>query len=260
MSPRAYFERLDAGTYRATPETGGGWDPEELHFSPLGGLLVHAIRAHASAHGTPGLQLSRVSFDILGRLAIGDYAIQVEISRPGRTIELIRATAAVAGRTVVEARAWMLIASETRAVAGGEPPALPRPATVAPWRMTQHWPGGFVASLDIRAVEQREVGRATAWVTTPVELLAGEPDPVASFVALIDIANGIAPRQKPTEWLFPNVDLTLHLHREPEYSWVGLDTTVVFGPSGLGVTSTVLHDERGPVGVANQAVTVRRVD
>ncbi|MFD7324147.1 AzlC family ABC transporter permease [Streptomyces sp. NPDC059875] len=53
------------------------------------------------------------------------------------------------------------------------------------------------------------------------------------------------------------VDLTLHLHRRPEGRWTGLDTTVVFGPTGHGVTSTVLHDVAGPVGHAQQILTIR---
>ncbi|GAA1466725.1 hypothetical protein NE857_17510 [Nocardiopsis exhalans] len=60
---------------------------------------------------------------------------------------------------------------------------------------------------------------------------------------------------------FPNVDLTVHLHSQPEGPWVGLDSSVVFGPSGLGLglglDSTVLHDRLGAVGSAEQRLTVR---
>ena len=34
-------------------------------------------------------------------------------------------------------------------------------------------------------------------------------------------------------------------------------TTVVFGPTGQGLTSSVLHDESGPVGRAEQTLTIR---
>jgi hypothetical protein len=59
--------------------------------------------------------------------------------------------------------------------------------------------------------------------------------------------------------MYPNVDLTVHLHRQPEGPWTGLDTTVTFGPTGQGLTSTVLHDLNGPVGHAQQILTVRPV-
>jgi hypothetical protein len=56
---------------------------------------------------------------------------------------------------------------------------------------------------------------------------------------------------------FPNVDLTAHLVRSPEPGWLGFDTTVTFGPTGHGLTSSVLHDEHGPVGTLAQSLTVR---
>ncbi len=84
--------------------------------------------------------------------------------------------------------------------------------------------------------------------------------PLARYITLVDTANGIAVRQQPEQWMFPNVDLTIHLHRQPVPGAVGLDTTVVFGPTGQGLTTTILHDEQGPVGHAAQVLTVRPRD
>src|SRR5690606_10478144 len=101
-------------------------------------------------------------------------------------------------------------------------------------------------------------GRAATWVRTEVNLVEGEPtDEVTAFLALVDTANGIASREKPSEWMYPNLDLSIHLHRQPEGRWVGLDTTVVFGGTGQGLTSTVLHDVTGPVGHAQAILRVR---
>ncbi len=182
----------------------------------------------------------------------------METIRPGRTIELIEAMVLIAGRPVVRARAWLLAALDTSAVAGGPDDRLTPPEALSPWSMTPMWPGGFIASLDARLVAPSRPGRAAAWVSTRHALVAGEPvSPLASYVALVDAANGIAVRQPPTAWMFPNVDLTVHLHRQPEGHWTGLDTTVTFGPTGQGLTSTVLHDVDGPVGHAQQILTVR---
>ena len=59
--------------------------------------------------------------------------------------------------------------------------------------------------------------------------------------------------------MFPNVDLTIHLFRQPVRGWVGFDTRVTMGPTGLGLTSTTLHDVEGPVGRAEQLLTVREM-
>jgi hypothetical protein len=252
----SYFERIGSGRFRPTVHAGGAWDPSELHFGPVSALMVHAIERHVGAPRT-GMLLSRVSFDIFGRLAADDCEITVKTIRPGRTIELVEATLVIRDRVVATARAWFLGAVDTGAVAGGGASPLPAPEDLADWDLTSVWPGGFVASLAVRG-ERPRPGRATAWLSTDVELVAEERvSPLASYVALIDPANGIGSRESADEWIFPNVDLTLHFHRQPQGRMVGLDITVVFGPAGQGVTTTQLHDLSGPVGYAQQSVTVR---
>lgn len=259
MSTDSYYEPIDTHRYKPTSHASGAWDPDEQHFSPLGGLVVHAIDRHLAARPEPGgLVLARISFDILGRLGLEECEIQVETVRPGRTIELLEAVVVIAGRAVVRARAWLLAPGDTARITGGGPDPLTPPEGLASWPLHAEWPGGYIASVDVRPTAPPRPGRTTAWVSTPLELVAGQPSSaLASFVALVDTANGIAVRQSPAEWMFPNVDLTVHLHRQPEGRWTGLDTTVTFGPAGHGVTSTVLHDVHGPVGYAEQILTVR---
>ena len=261
--PDAYFTRTGPHTFQPTSHTGGAWSESEQHISPLGGLIVHEIQAHAAAREgqaqpSDSLAISRLSMDILGVLPVDEFDIHVQVIRPGRTIELLEATVTATGRPAICARAWRLATADTKHVSGGEDAALPSPQAVQPWPLTSVWPGGYIASLDVRPTTQPEPGRATAWVHTPLQLLEDEPSSdLARFVALVDTANGIAVRRSPREWMFPNVDLTIHLHRQPEGDWVGLDTTVVFGPAGHGLTSTVLHDGLGPVGRAEQSLTIR---
>jgi hypothetical protein len=254
----AYFIRLGPGRFRPTQHTGGAWSTSEQHFSPLGGLLVHEIELFAAARGNDELMTARITFDILSPVAIEDFEVQVEVVRPGRTVELIQAAAFARGRAVAQARAWRLQRQDTSAVAGGEPQALPPPESVALYPLSDVWPGGYVASLDFRLVGEPVVGRGKAWARTRVALVAGEQvGNLARFVALIDTANGVAVRVSPDEWFYPNVDLSIHLFRQPTGGWVGFDTSVVFGGDGLGLTSTTLHDVDGPVGHAEQMLTIR---
>jgi hypothetical protein len=258
----AYFERLAPGRYRPTEHTGGAWSVTEQHVSPLNGLLVHEIdrfvAARAGDRGPDVLVTSRLAFEILGVAPIDDFDVHVEVVRAGRTIELLEAVAVSGGRPVVRVRAWRLIRHDTAAVAGGQPDALSPPDGLRSWPLSSVWPGGYIASLDVRPLGEPEPGRTTAWLRSPVALVADEPaGDLARYVGLVDTANGIAARQSPKTWMFPNVDLTIHLHRQPQGDWVGLDTTVVFGPDGQGLTTTVLHDLAGPVGRAEQLLTVR---
>ncbi len=258
----SYFVRTGPDRFLPTPHTSGAWATTEQHVAPLTGLVVHEIERATSgpaAGGTPDARvIGRLSFDILGVVTIEEFAVEVVTVRPGRTIELLEAVVTQHGRTVCRARVWRLSTHDSSAVSGGAPERIPHPDTVPPQHLRGVWPGGYIDSLDVRPVVPAGPGRATTWLATGIPLLAGEPvSDLARYVGLVDTANGIAVREDPRTWMFPNVDLTLHLHRNPQGHWVGLDTTVVFGTDGVGLTETVLHDVHGPVGRAAQCLTVR---
>jgi hypothetical protein len=253
--PAAYFVPLGDGRFRATSHTSGAWSEAEQHISPMTGLVVHEIERRLPSE----LVVSRVAMDILGTVAVDEFSVDLSVVRPGRTIELVEALVTWAGRSVVLARVWRLAAGDTAAVAGGEPPAA---STDLPsWDMTSVWPGGYIASLDVRRAADAVPGRATAWVGSPLALVDGEESShLARYLMLVDTANGISVREDPRRWMFPNVDLTIHLHRQPvagPVGPVGLETTVTFGGTGQGLTHSVLHDARGPVGRASQSLTIR---
>ncbi len=254
----SYFVRAGPNRFRPTEHTGGGWDPREQHFSPMGGLMTHCIDRFVATREADDLLTSQITFDILGTVSMDEFDVTVETIRPGRSIELLEAVAVSRGRPVVRGRAWRLLRSDTSTVAGGTPAPLPHPDEVEPHSLSATWPGGYIASLEFRPIDRSATGHAVAWVRTSVDLVADEEaSDLARFVTLLDTANGIAPRAAPNEWFYPNVDLSLHLYREPRGEWAGLDASVVFGADGRGLTSTVLHDTDGPVGRAEQSLTVR---
>jgi hypothetical protein len=259
LDGESYFVRIGANRFRPTSHTAGAWSATEQHFSPIGGLLTHAIERFVAARRGDPLVTATIAFDILGTVELEDFDVRVEVIRPGRTIELLEAVATAGGRPFVRARAWRLLLEDTAEVAGGQPDRLIPPENLEPWPLSSVWPGGYIASLEFRPVEGPAVGRTTAWIRTPIHLVAGEEvSALARFVGLIDTANGIAVRRPPETLFYPNVDLSISLYRQPLGAWVGLDTTVVFGETGQGVTSTTLHDVEGPVGVATQTLTIRR--
>jgi Thioesterase-like superfamily len=254
----SYFTALGGDRYMPTEHAGGAWQPGELHFAPLGGLLTHAVETHRAAAGAAPLLLSRIAFDILGFLALDAIAVRVETRRPGRTIELTEATASIDGRDVAVARAWHSVAGDTVAVAGGAADPLPSPSAARPASFDAAWGGGFVRSLELRQAGGAMPGRSISWITSPLALVEGEEvGSLASWIRLVDVVNGVAVRATPGDWIFPNLDLTVHLLRQPEGEWIGMDTTVAFGPTGQGITGAALHDERGHVGHAMQTLTVR---
>ena len=55
--------------------------------------------------------------------------------------------------------------------------------------------------------------------------------------------------------MFINVELGIHLERPPEGYWMAMDATTRLGPSGAGLCTSVLSDERGRVGRFNTDFT-----
>lgn len=258
MAETAYFERLDgAGRFRATPRLSGAWRTDEQHIAPALGLLAHVVEQDRDARRDDGLVIGRLSWDILGTLPVGEVETDVEVLRTGRTIELVQARMSSGGRDAVLLRAWLMRPGDTAAVAGTALEQIPGPDELDPWDPTTVWPGGFIESAQLRRAQQ-EPGRAVFWVRSDVALLDGEPvSGLAHAARLFDIANGMTVRRDPREVAFPNLDLTAHLFAEPTGDWLGFDTRVSFGDRGLGLTASVLHDERGPVGTMSQILTVR---
>ncbi|HEV3408622.1 MAG TPA: thioesterase family protein [Gaiellaceae bacterium] len=254
----AYFVRV--GEHRLLPQRScaGAWNVEELHVSPVNGLLMHEMERWLSERPLDGKLVTRVSCDYLGVLGFDECDVRLEVLRPGRSVELVEGVLSQNGRAALRARVWRLSGSDTSPVQGGERDPLPPVEAGEPFNLSTVWPGDYIASLDMRAVKGPSPGRATAWITTPLDIVDGErTTDLARFTLLVDTANGIAVRRPPEEWHFPNVDLTIHLFRQPEGVWVGFDTSVAFGPTGHGVTSTDLYDARGHVGGAAQTLVVR---
>ncbi|MEJ5927594.1 thioesterase family protein [Corynebacterium sp. H128] len=259
MAQNSFFTRIGEDIYVPTIHAEGAWSKEDYHFASLAGLMTHVIEQHRAQHDGGLLDMSRISFDILGRLPFQEVAIEVELKRPGRTIELVESTATIGGRTVIIARAWYLCTSDTSAVEGIEYDTLPAPQDCPERPFNQEWGGGYIAQIEARQAVDKRAGRGATWLTSPNTLVDGdEPIALAEFISRVDAANGINPRQSPEDWVFPNVDLTIHLFRQPAGEWTGLDTAVTWGAHGIGLTSSVLHDVHGPVGRAEQSLTVRK--
>ncbi|MEO3937124.1 thioesterase family protein [Dermatophilaceae bacterium Soc4.6] len=256
--PTSYYRRLPGGIYEPSVHVHGAWNDHEQHMAPVSGLLVHAMEEHEPRDD---LQLARVTFEILGVIPRGTTEVTVTTIRPGRTIELVEAVLVAGGRPAVRAHAWRMAHGDTAAVAGGAPAPLPAPETWDRWDSRSTWPegGGYLDSLEGWRDPASRPGRGRVWLRTDIDLVEGtDTSPTAAFVGLVDTANGVVVREDPQAWIYPNIDLSLHLFRQPVGEWVGFDTTVVFGGQGVGLTTSWLFDQQGAVGRAEQILTIRR--
>lgn len=260
MTQGSYFTSLSDGRFMPTEHSGGAWRDDELHLAPVAGLVVHEMERWREANTDGSLVFSRFSFEVLGQIGREAIELSTELLRSGRTIQLIETTAVIAGRVIIRARGWMLQASDTAEVEGHEFDEMPPLSECDEDAWLLQWPGGFIRTLRAKQDSGGRPGRVRVWVTSEMPLIAGvTSSPLANFAKMLDTANGVAVRQSPSEWMFPNVDLTLHLFRQPSGDTMGVDTRANFGAGGIGLTSSTLHDALGPVGTIQQSLTLRRL-
>ncbi|MFB2571309.1 thioesterase family protein [Micrococcus sp. IITD107] len=266
-SAEAYYVRLEEirsdgpsrSRFHPTVHTQGAWREEEQHMAPVSGLLTAEIMAHQRRED---LRIARLNFEILGTLHGQEFDVVTTTIRPGRTIELVEAVMVSRGRPCLVGRAWRLATSDTSSVSTRHDPLMPGPDAAVPYPQMGRWPGGYIDSVEVSALEDHAPGHGRTWLTNPYPMVEGEQtDPLVKLVGMVDTANGVAPvlEAGPGGHSFANVDLQIHLHRLPAGEHLGLQTTSNVGPDGVGLTSAVLHDVHGPFGRSEQIQTIRRI-
>ncbi|MDO4896786.1 MAG: thioesterase family protein [Moraxella sp.] len=248
--------------YQSTAHAQGVWNEFEQHMAVATGLLACELERFFPRDD---LMIARLSLDILGVIHQGQTIVRTHFIRTGRTIELIESTLSTIDkngneRISVIMRAWRLATSDSRAISGLESP--PPQATVAQlpdWDGMSLWRGGYINSLRAKIAHHR-AGKSMVWLNTDIDMVAGqETSDFVHLMGMVDTSNGTAMRATDGAWIFPSIDLQIHLYRTPQGRWLGLDTTQEIGQTGVGLTSSVLYDELGAFGQAKQILTVRHV-
>lgn len=259
MTDRAFY-LCDGDLLVATDLTRGPWDPGMQHAGPPAALLARAI---AAAPGGEGRRIARITCEILYPVPVGPLRTATEIIRPGGRIDLVDARLTTTeGTNVMMARAWRLpdepIELPAHVLADDVAPSPPETGTTEPFFPTPH-KVGYHAAVSWRFVTGAwlKPGPATVWMRMDVPLVAGEPPtPLQRVLTVADSASGASASLDPNRHLFPNVDLTVHLFRDPAGDWIGLVATSTFAPSRTGITHSAIYDTTGLVGIAAQTLLV----
>lgn len=248
----------DGDGLRSTTLTRGPWDPDSQHAGPPCALLGRALDA---AGGLEQAQLARITYEILRPVPIARLETAAEVVRPGRSVELIEGALRHEGEDVIRARAWRIRTAEVAVDRNSpDPERIPAPETAEskPFFPTG-WDVGYHSAMEVRFVEGGfvEPGPARAWMRMRVPLVAGEePAPRDRVLVAADSGNGVSAPLDYRRFLFINTDLTVNLRRLPAGEWVCLDAVTYADRHGIGMSDTALHDERGMIGRATQALLI----
>jgi len=252
------FYLPDGDRFVSTDLTRGPWSAKHQHAGPPAALVGRAIEALEPA----GLAVARFSLEILGPLPLVPLRVETRVARPGKRVQLVEA--ALVGDDddeLARASAWRIRASdEPTAEVGLEPLALPAPGASPESSLYQPpWGDSYFTATEWRLASGAiaEPGPAAVWMRMRVPLVAGEdPSPLTRVLVAADSANGISWELPWDTHLFVNTDLTVHLARMPEGEWVCLDARSRIGPRGIGLSESVLWDERGWIGRGAQSLLV----
>jgi hypothetical protein len=249
------FYTAEDGLFVPSELTRGPWDPDSQHAGPPAALLGREIER---CRPRAGLQVGRVTFEILGPVPLAPLRASARLARPGRSVEMLEASLSGPEGEVMRASAWRLEVGDIDLPEepDGRPPG-PEEGTGEDFFATGQEAGHHTA-MEYRFVRGAflEPGPATVWLRSRVPLIEGvEPTPLERVLVAADSGNGVSAALDHRRFLFINTDLSVHLIRPPSGEWVCLEATTYV--DGLGLADTVLWDERGRLGRCAQTLLVR---
>lgn len=255
-----FYLPLGGNRYRATENTSGPWDPRLQHAGPPAALLGRALQRVEPRR--PEMFLSRLTFEILHAVPVGEVEVEARVTRPGKGVELLEASLRSGGREVMRAAAWRVLRAPEDA------PQMPTPYELPPMPADEKPMPPQLESGYLHAVEWRPVrgffgdpGPAAAWTRLRGPLVEGEePSGLERVLAVADSGNGISGVLDMAEWWFINPEMTLHVEREASGEWILLDAATAIHPGGAGLATSTLSDASGVVARGAQTLLVRRRD
>jgi hypothetical protein len=243
----------------ATMLTQGPWDPNSQYGGTPAALLTWAVERVPTL--VP-MRIARVTVDMHRRVPLGRLAVDAEIVREGKRLQVVVATIADPDGLEV-ARATAL---RFRLGTGPDAPTDPRlpPIETPPWgelRPPHSRSGDLNGFID--ATEMRDAGTsnaATTWYRATKPVIAGEDaSPAVRLAWASDFTANSGNYLELGRWSAINADLTISLARAPQGEWTGVATRAWYAQDGIGHARADLFDRDGFVGTCTASLLVDEV-
>lgn len=245
----------------ATPYAAGPWHPGMQHGGAPSALVAWAAEQVPTA--TP-MRIARVTVELLRPVPVDRLAIETEVIRDGRKIQLVQVRLLHAGKEVTRAMVLRmriadlpLPADAIRPAFDGSPDGIAADRAFGPVADAVN----FGANFEVRRLRGgfNQLGPGQVWFRQHRALIADEPlTPVTRAMAVADFSNGIAPVLPFDAWTFLNADLTVSFSRMPEGDWLFSEAESWIGDDGAGLAMTRLADRQGWFGRAVQSLVIER--
>jgi hypothetical protein len=257
---------LDAGRLAPSELTQGPWNPEHQH----GGAVCAALAWAAEREPAPvPMRAVRIAFDLMHPAPMRPLRPQVTVAREGRRVQLLdvallEGERAVARASILRVRTEPGLDLDDAARGSAGPPLGIRPEDIAPMAAPRRFAEnvgvpGYIRAVELRRhqPEPRNGVPAICWSRLRCRVVEGEePSPLLRLAAQADFVSGMANGLDFARYLSINPDVNVHLEREPEGEWIGIEALTTIANDGIGHSCGTLHDRHGPIGRAASALYV----
>jgi hypothetical protein len=245
--------------FAATGLTRGPWSADAQHAGPPAALLGRAVESYAAAH-RPGARVVRLTFEVLRPVPIAEVSVSVRPAESGRNVGRVEAELrGPDGRVAMRTTALLMRAEDGAAPDVDLPRPAPGPYEAPEGAFPVRWEEGYHTAMEVRfsSGSFTERGPATCWFRMRHPLVAGEETSgLCRTLVAADSGNGISGEIDMALYRYTNADLTVHLRRAPLGEWVGLQSRTTLDQAGIGLTDTLLMDEKSMIGRAAQTLFV----
>ena len=247
--------RVEGATAETSADAGGPWDARLQHGAAPSSLICWAVERLPSP--VP-MRVARLTVDLMRPVPVAPLAVETEVVREGRKIQLVSVRLLADGVEVVRASALRIRTDprEVPAIASGPAVELPFPDLCSPpdFFATET---PFLKGIEMRLAKGsfRVPGPAAVWYQATRPIVAESAiSPLMRAAIAADFCNGTSSVFSMSDWTFINADLTVSLGREPVGEWILLDAETWVGPDSVGIAAARLADIKGYFGRAVQSV------
>lgn len=239
----------DGARWQPHPEAGGPFGG--LHGGAVSGLIVAEMERQAREEGL-GAMLS-ASIVLLRPAPMALLETRTELLRKGGRTGAIETVLLADGRLIAKGTASCVNPQPVENTPA-EPPLSCDPASLPPWPVKPRF--GQRTLFD--ALDLRVDAKGVTWGRLRRPLVPFD----CSFAPVFAIADNAPPfslrdpRQALRGYTFPNIDIAVHVSRPVAGGWIGVEARSDWRPDGMGLTDSVLYDERGRLGHACQTIVL----
>jgi len=264
--PDHVYER-DADVFVPTEWAASPWSQRNQHGGPVNALFAVAAEEAAAVSG---LRVVRLTVDLLRPVPRAPLRLAWRFVREGRRIANVDAELTEPDDGALVSRASVVLLRpnveipQTWSHTTSPPPALEstEPVEFMPKAYRAVVTPGFHMSFEVR-LGADEYG-PTAWITTPLDLLPGQPmTSLQRSAAVADLTFGLSGRSLLRQrivdvdaWRVPmiNTDTTIYWERPPVGDWFGFRHALLTDHEGIGLAEVDLSDTAGRLGRSLQAM------